>query len=109
MKHKRTVLLVPDKDADGLTAGFVLHKTLTLLSLPPENIKVHVLSKGTNVHSDQEKVTMDSYGCDRVIVLDQGSRPGPSIISTTSEAEKTVLIVDHHMSTEVRLLLIALT
>lgn len=45
---------------------------------------------------------MDAYSCDRVIVLDQGSRPGPSIVSATSEAEKTVLIVDHHMSTEVR-------
>jgi hypothetical protein len=34
-------------------------------------------------------------------VLDQGSRPGRSLVSDKEEGSKRVLIVDHHMSDEV--------
>ena len=65
----------------------------------PALIHVHVLSKGSNVHSDRERDLMESYDADKVIVLDQGSRPGPPLVA--SKGHPRVLIVDHHMSVEV--------
>lgn len=123
---RKKVLLVPDKDADGLTgeycpaagrsrslmpsiaAGYVMHKTLELLGLPANDIFVHVLSKGTNVHSASERETIESLikreDIERVVVLDQGSRPGPIVgtLPVGSEAQaKPMLLIDHHQSTEV--------
>jgi single-stranded DNA-specific DHH superfamily exonuclease len=112
--HKRTVLIVPDKDADGLSGGLLARRSLVLmisagsllyrallhLGLPSEKISVHHLSKGTNVHSDEERDLMMAYGAERVIVLDQGSRPGRSVVPSIQDV-RNVLIVDHHMSDEV--------
>ncbi|KAG7529431.1 hypothetical protein FFLO_05659 [Filobasidium floriforme] len=101
--NKRKVLLVPDKDADGLSAGYVLHKTLELLGLPADHIYVHVLSKGTNVHSEAEVNAMermvDENGIERVVVLDQGSRPG-KIVGNLPDGGKALLLIDHHQSEE---------
>ena len=42
---------------------------------------------------------MDSFGTEKVVVLDQGSRPGPALVSPSDQDEgKRVLIIDHHMS-----------
>ncbi|ORY34226.1 DHH phosphoesterase [Naematelia encephala] len=99
IKHQRSVLIVPDKDADGLSAGTLMYKTLRHLGLSPDSIKVHHLSKGANVHSDEERQRMEAFHTERSIVLDQGSRPGPPLL-TSKGGEKRVLIIDHHMSTE---------
>ncbi|KAI5453465.1 hypothetical protein NCC49_005940 [Naganishia albida] len=102
-KSQRRVLLMPDKDADGLTSGYVLHKTLELLGLPPSNIFVHVLSKGTNVHSPNEIDTVEKlveqHDIERVVVLDQGSRPGP-VVRNLKDGLGAVLVIDHHQSDE---------
>ncbi|KAK4685760.1 single-stranded-DNA-specific exonuclease, partial [Tremellales sp. Uapishka_1] len=100
IENRRSVLIVPDKDADGLSAGTLLYQTLVHLGLEPSRISVHHLSKGTNVHSDAERDKMAVFGADKIVVLDQGSRPGRAILPSLEEDEKRVLIIDHHMSDE---------
>ncbi|WWD09001.1 hypothetical protein V865_007116 [Kwoniella europaea PYCC6329] len=99
--NKRSVLIVPDKDADGLSAGTLLYRTLIHMKHSPSLISVHHLTKGNNVHSDYERNKMDSSRAERVVVLDQGSRPGRSLVPPLpDQKEKRVLIIDHHMSDE---------
>jgi hypothetical protein len=108
IQNRRAVLLVPDKDADGLSAGYVLHKTLTLMGLPADHIYTHVLSKGTNVHSASEIATMEAlieqHGIERAVVLDQGSRPGAIVSNLRGEGggRRGLMVIDHHQSREVR-------
>lgn len=95
-------LLVPDKDADGLSSGKIMHYTLTALGLSPELIKVHILSKASSVFQPDERLKMEAYGADRVIVMDQGSRGGPALVTRTSSNNEVepvpTLILDHHQS-----------
>ena len=93
---KAKTLLVPDKDADGLSSGAILRHTLMLLGLPSEMIHVHLLSKGNTIHTEEERQKMASYQPQFIFVLDQGSRPGPPVIDDEHEA----FIVDHHYATE---------
>ncbi|GAA6062520.1 hypothetical protein JCM10212_001570 [Sporobolomyces blumeae] len=117
VKGKHRIALVPDKDADGLSACLVLYRLLVVaLSHPPELVEVYFLPKGVNVHSPvaQEGVlnlrfesTMterdpnaggDEYaGPTRAIVLDQGSRPGPPLFPPD---KVDTLLIDHHQSLE---------
>lgn len=92
---KLGTLLVPDKDADGLCATMIIYRTLIKLGLPSELISVHFVEKGSNVHTDSERGRMEAYGtrAKRVIVVDQGSRPGGPLVR--GEDVRT-LIVDHH-------------
>jgi nanoRNase/pAp phosphatase (c-di-AMP/oligoRNAs hydrolase) len=82
-------------------AGSILHRTLTHLGHHEDLIRVHHLTKGTNLHTDEQRERMEAYNTDKVVVLDQGSRPGRSLVSEKEEGSKRVLIVDHHMSDEV--------
>jgi hypothetical protein len=120
VNHRRSVLIVPDKDADGLSgephcnfdqielihinlaAGTLLYQTLIHLGHGPALISVHLLTKGTSVHSDEERDRMMAVGAERIVVLDQGSRPGRALVSTggTEKGDRTTLIIDHHMSDE---------
>lgn len=94
-EKKATTLLVPDKDADGLTSGSILRHTLLLLGLPSDKIHVHLISKGNTIHSDEERIKMKSYDPEHVFVLDQGSRPGLPVINGNHKA----LVIDHHHAT----------
>ncbi|OCF45106.1 hypothetical protein I317_00907 [Kwoniella heveanensis CBS 569] len=101
--NKRSVLIVPDKDADGLSAGTLLYQTLIHMQHPSDLISVHHLTKGNNVHSDFERDIMHASGAEKIVVLDQGSRPGRSLVPPLKDVKgegKRVLIVDHHMSDE---------
>lgn len=89
-------LIVPDKDADGLSSGAILRHTLGLMGLAPEKINVHLLTKGNTIHSEEERQRMAAFDPDYVFVLDQGSRAGPPVIDTKHEA----LIIDHHHADE---------
>lgn len=92
---KRTIIC-PDKDADGLTSGVILHRTLQLLGLPPDLISVHLLEKGNTVHSEPERERLASQSPAYLFVLDQGSRSSPPLVSNP---QCTTLIIDHHHST----------
>ncbi|KAK5111109.1 hypothetical protein LTR62_005308 [Meristemomyces frigidus] len=94
-QSRRKVLIAPDKDADGLSAGAILRHTLILLGLPSELIDVHLLTKGTTIHSDDEKTKMVASNPAYIFVIDHGSRSGPPLV----ENAKT-LIIDHHHATD---------
>ncbi|KAF1809975.1 DHH family protein [Eremomyces bilateralis CBS 781.70] len=92
---KQNTLLVPDKDADGLTSGAILYTTLVLLGLPQDRISVHLLSKGNNVFSEVELAAVAAYEPSYIFVLDHGSRVGPPLLSRPH----TALVIDHHQTT----------
>ncbi|KAI2621451.1 DHH phosphoesterase [Hypomontagnella submonticulosa] len=89
---KKKTLIVPDKDADGLTSGAILQKTLVLLGLDPHLISAHLLQKGSNIHDESERAAMASHTPEYIFVLDQGSRKSPPVIDAPHKA----LIIDHH-------------
>ncbi|KZM21339.1 uncharacterized protein EKO05_0008861 [Ascochyta rabiei] len=93
--QKPTVIL-PDKDADGLSSGAVLHHTLTSLGLSPDLISVYFPPKGSNVHDDATKAALTELSPAYVFVLDQGSRKGAALL----DLPHTCLIVDHHFAEE---------
>ncbi|KAI1416871.1 DHH phosphoesterase [Hypoxylon sp. FL1857] len=93
---KKRTLIVPDKDADGLTSGAILQKTLVLLGLEPHLISAHLLQKGSNIHEESERASMAAHKPDYIFVLDQGSRKGPPVIDGPHKA----LIIDHHWALE---------
>ena len=92
---QQPTLIVPDKDADGLSAGVIVHRTLAKLGLDPKHLDVHHVQKGSNIHEEDEREAMLEKKPSWVIVLDQGSRGGPPVID---DPEARSLIVDHHLS-----------
>ena len=91
------MLIVPDKDADGLDAGVILHKTLVSLGLSPDLIDVHLIGKNSTVHDEVERAAMQDKDPKYIIVVDQGSRAAPPIIDAPDTHS---LIIDHHLSDE---------
>lgn len=113
----------------AVSSGMIAWKTLTTLGLSDDLIKVFFLKKGTSLFSAVEQERMeelinDSLSEDksmteastskspppsstpsnravRVIILDQGSRPGPPLIrkSHVKTDDLRTVILDHHMST----------
>jgi single-stranded DNA-specific DHH superfamily exonuclease len=75
-------LIVPVKDADGLSAGVIIHRTLVTLGLDPSLVSVHLVQKGSNVHEEFERKAMAETCPKYVIVVDQGSRSGPPVIES---------------------------
>ncbi|GAA5859280.1 hypothetical protein JCM8547_008950 [Rhodosporidiobolus lusitaniae] len=101
VEGKHRVILVPDKDADGLSSSLILSLALRALDHPPSLISVYHLPRGSNIHSDVAQQDMlatfpSAGGPSRAIVLDQGSRPGPPLLPLE---KSKVLIIDHHLST----------
>jgi len=94
-KAGKPTLIVPDKDADGLSSGVILHRTLEALGLSKDLISVHLLEKGSNVFTPSETERMATTNPSYIFVLDQGSRHSPPLISTPH----TALIIDHHHAT----------
>ncbi|KAI0011318.1 DHH family protein [Xylariaceae sp. FL0662B] len=93
---KKKTLIVPDKDADGLSSGVILRKTLILLGLEPDLISAHLLKKGKNIHDESERDAMAAYEPAFIFVLDQGSRKSPPVI----DAQHRALVIDHHWAPE---------
>ncbi|RKU41319.1 hypothetical protein DL546_004540 [Coniochaeta pulveracea] len=85
-------LIVPDKDADGLTSGSILQRTLVLLGLDPSLVSVHLLQRAGNIHEGPEREKMASLKPSYIFVLDQGSRKSPPVIDLPHKA----LVIDHH-------------
>jgi hypothetical protein len=61
---------------------------------------MHFMQKGENPHTDEERARMASYGADYAVVLDQGSRGGPSLVPPKDEggAKVKTMLLDHHLS-----------
>ncbi len=101
-EKRRPVVLVPDKDADGLSSGQIMRRTLLHLGVPDELIKTHLMSKANNPHSAYEQTRLSEYDASYLIVLDQGSRDGPPVVPGSAggwdqEGTRTkALVVDHH-------------
>ena len=91
---KKRVLIVPDKDADGLSSGVILYRTLALLGLPEDLISIHLFNKGNTVHLAPEREIMASREPSYIFVLDQGSQKGPPVVDIPHKA----LIIDHHFA-----------
>ena len=92
---QKPTLIVPDKDADGLSAGVIVHRALVKLGLDEKLLDVHIVQKGSNVHEEQERRAMMDKKPRYIIVLDQGSRGGRSIID---DPEARSIVIDHHLS-----------
>ena len=86
---------MPDKDADGLSAGVILYRTLTTLGMDESHIDVHLIHKGSNIHDEEERASMALKNAAYVVVLDQGSRDAPPVVDDPSTKS---LILDHHLS-----------
>ncbi|GAW10804.1 hypothetical protein ANO14919_001390 [Xylariales sp. No.14919] len=91
--NKRT-LIVPDKDADGLTSGAILKKTLILLGLDPGLISAHLVQKGNNIHDESERNAMAAHDPAFIFVVDQGASKSPPVI----DAPHRALVIDHHLA-----------
>ncbi|KAF2224995.1 DHH family protein [Elsinoe ampelina] len=91
----KPTIICPDKDADGLSSGVILHRTLVTLGLSPDLISVHLLEKSTTVHSEHERARLTSLSPSYLFVLDHGSRSSPPLVPLPC----TTLIIDHHHST----------
>ncbi|KAL8681646.1 MAG: hypothetical protein Q9186_002243 [Xanthomendoza sp. 1 TL-2023] len=94
---KERILIVPDKDADGLDAGVIIHRTLTALGAEPSSIDVHLVGKGRSIHDEEERKSMGDRNPKYIIVVDQGSRPAPPVVDSPDVKS---LIIDHHLSDE---------
>ncbi|KAH9892875.1 hypothetical protein C8Q73DRAFT_649240 [Cubamyces lactineus] len=92
-------LLLPDKDADGLSSGLIVYETLLYLGLDSTLVSVHFPAKGSNIHAQAERDAIARYGAAFVIVTDQGSRGGPPIVDSSDANPVKTLILDHHWST----------
>lgn len=90
-------LIVPDKDADGLSAGVILHRTLVALGLPPAFIEVYLIKKNATVHDESERTAMLAKDPRYIVVVDQGSRKAPPVVENAATQS---LIIDHHLSDE---------
>ena len=90
-------LIVPDKDADGLDAGVILHRTLIALGLSSSLIDVHLIGKNSTVHNESERAAMQAKDPKFIIVVDQGSRAAPPVVDSPGVK---ALIIDHHLSDE---------
>jgi hypothetical protein len=90
-------LLVPDKDADGLSSGVIVYRTLVAMGLDPSLLDVHLIQKGSNIHQENERAAMKEKDTNYIVVLDQGSRAAPPVVDGSDTKS---LIMDHHLSDE---------
>jgi len=88
---------VPDKDADGLSSGVIVHRTLVKLGLDPKLLDVHLVQKGSNIHEEKERNLMLEKDPSFIIVLDQGSRGSPPVVDNNQVRS---IVIDHHLSDE---------
>ena len=102
IQEQRPLVIVPDKDADGLSAGQILRRTLLHLGAPDELLRLHLMSKGTNPASREEREKLADFDAAYIVVLDQGSRDGPGIVPAgeagwdNEDCHTKTMVLDHH-------------
>lgn len=94
LSKQHPLVLLPDKDADGLCSTMVLHRTLLHLGVDAEHIHIHHLQKANHAASSAETDVIKALSPAAVILLDQGSRPGPPLLGNGDDTP--VLVIDHH-------------
>ncbi|KAL8919167.1 MAG: hypothetical protein Q9208_006927 [Pyrenodesmia sp. 3 TL-2023] len=94
---QQKILIAPDKDADGLDAGVIIHRTLTALGADASSIDVHLVGKGNSIHDEEEREAMMRKKPMYIIIVDQGSRRAPPVVDNPDVKS---LIIDHHLSDE---------
>ena len=72
-RAKQPTFILPDKDADGLSSGAILHHTLTSLGLPSSLISVYFPGKGSSLFDDTTRTAISGQNPSYIFVLDQGS------------------------------------
>ncbi|KAF8427431.1 hypothetical protein EV426DRAFT_640691 [Tirmania nivea] len=98
------VLIMPDRDTDGLAAGTIVSLTLQLLGKPVDQIHVHFVQRGRYEKMDIER-TCQKHKIGYIIILDQGSRKNaealivPSPSPASNAPERKTLIIDHQYGT----------
>ncbi|KAF2183843.1 DHH phosphoesterase [Zopfia rhizophila CBS 207.26] len=95
-KSNKPTLILPDKDADGLSSGIILHHTLTTLGLSPSLTSVYFPLKGSTIHDESTREAISAHKPSYIFVLDQGSRKSPSLIPSPHKC----LVIDHHFAEE---------
>jgi hypothetical protein len=95
-RAQKKTLILPDKDADGLSSGAILHHTLTTLGLSPSLISVYFPPKGSNIHDQTTADTISAIAPSYIFILDQGSRKTPPL----TPQPHTCLLIDHHFADE---------
>ena len=95
-RSAKRILIVPDKDTDGLSSGVILYRTLELLGASKDLINVHLVQKGNAVSSEAERQIITSKKPEYIFILDQGSRSCPPL---SSEPHKAI-VIDHHYAIE---------
>jgi len=105
----RPVLIIPDRDVDGLTSGGIMQRLISRVLLKERKVDVQTrfVAKGASIHDPSEKAEIDALDprllilrrnppnlSSHVVVLDQGSRGSPPLASSAE-----VLLIDHHLST----------
>ncbi|KAI5779796.1 hypothetical protein EDC01DRAFT_621170 [Geopyxis carbonaria] len=89
------VLLLPDRDADGITAGTIINRALRFLEKKPEHVLVHFWSPAAPLYSPENiqavNEMIEKYSISHTIIIDQGSRPGPRLFTGGK-----IMVVDHH-------------
>ena len=93
---QKPTLILPDKDADGLSSGAILHHTLTTLGLPSSLISVSFPPKGSNIFDSSTADAISTISPSYIFVLDQGSRKTPPL----TPQPHTCLVIDHHFAEE---------
>jgi single-stranded DNA-specific DHH superfamily exonuclease len=58
----RPVLIIPDRDVDGLTSGAIIHRLVKRVLLRDRNIDVQTrfVAKGASIHDTSEKAEVDA-------------------------------------------------
>jgi len=84
---RRRVTIVPDGDADGLSAGALAFRTIERLGGAPEVLHP---ARGEHVHHPGFRERLAGTNPAALLVLDMGSRPGPILPGVPT------LLVDHH-------------
>ncbi|WP_228530489.1 MULTISPECIES: hypothetical protein [Myxococcaceae] len=81
------VVLVPDKDVDGLSAGVQVERALTALGA---RVQWCVPAKGEHAHHPALLARAEALAPEALVVLDMGSRAEPLLPGVAT------LVVDHH-------------
>ncbi|KAA8893214.1 hypothetical protein FN846DRAFT_914301 [Sphaerosporella brunnea] len=95
----KNILIVPDREPDGMASGTIVSLVLQLLGKPESEIRIHFTAAGFTIFNPLERARL-SRVCQKenvshVIVLGQGARASWSLLEKSIET-KALIINDQH-------------